>query len=65
MMELTRLNYLRMSIVLYKLDATPKLRETIYLSVMKFLRECSQACAPCESFASVNMAMIKICRDTF
>jgi len=43
MVEVTRLNYLRMSIVLCQLDATPKLREAIYLSVMKFLRECSQA----------------------
>lgn len=41
--------------------ATPKLRETVYLSVMKFLRECSQATVfPRESFASANTAMIKI-----
>jgi len=41
MVEVISLNYLRMSIVLC--DATSKLRQAVYLSVMKFLRECSQA----------------------
>lgn len=46
MVEVTRLNYLRMSIVLCELGATPKLREAVYLLVMKFLREYSQTVYP-------------------